>query len=63
MSKESIKAAKNYNELYSSFIKYRNGADDSVVETFKGIASSLKYLDISDNLAQYSPFDSMIDIE
>lgn len=63
ISKESIKAAKNYKNLYNSFIKYRNGADDNVVETFKDIASSLKYLDISESLAQYSPFDSMIDID
>ena len=63
MSQGSIKASKNYKELYNSFIKYRNGADDSVVDTFKDIASSLKYLDISESLAQYSPFDSMIDID
>lgn len=63
MSKESIRAAKNYKELFSSFMQYRNGADESVVEKFKDIASSLKYLDITESLAQYSPFDAMIDID
>lgn len=63
ISKKSKKEYSNYWKLYTSFLEHVNNAKESIIAQFEDIASSLKYLDINDSLAQYSAFDNMIDID